>query len=393
MKRGILWLIFFASLVGIVSALIATVQYFHILDVGFEDKSFCSINAFLNCDAAHASQYAKIFGLPVAWLGFLYFLWIGVTTLNLLFSKQPKWELASFAWLLSLFGLLFTLFEAFISLTVLEVLCLICLTMYIAVFLIFFGFHFLLKIGFKNFSNLKLAQKWKSLGAAAILFFGIGALGIHGYQTSLRKRMELRVPIKEIVSYHYRQSEYQLEPDLQKPLWGNPNSKITIIEFADFQCPLCKEAAFHLKSTLSEFKNQIRFLFYYYPLDPVCNKQVQTNMHPEGCLSAFASVCAEKLGDFWGFHDEIFRNQEKLSRELLIKLAKEKGWDEASFTQCLSDPEIEKVVQKDIEAGQKIYITGTPTILINNRRLKYWSHPEVVRAILKEEFKRTSNQK
>ena len=85
----------------------------------------------------------------------------------------------------------------------------------------------------------------------------------------------------------------------------------------------------------------------------------------------------------------IFRNQKDLSRELLLKLAKKQGWDADAFEQCMNAPETKALVEKDIEAGDKIYVTGTPTVLVNNRRVKYWTNPDVFRAILREEIARS----
>ncbi len=389
MRRWLLWWIVGFSLLGIVGSLIATHQYFQILQTGFETKSFCNINEFINCDVAYASSEAKLLGVPVSWLGFIFYLWNALLALWILFKKTNEETIAGFGWLLTLFGVLFSIYKAYISIVELHVLCLICSSMYLVNLMLFVGWDGALKVGLIRFSRLHLKPKWISLGAATLAIFGLGWLLINNYQDQFIREAKLPVSTEEILAFHFRQSQYQFEPLPNAPVWGNPDAKVTVVEFSDFQCPFCKYAAFHIKPVLSEFKNKVRFYFYNYPLDASCNSQIKGGMHDKSCMAADAALCAAQFGDFWNYHDAIFRNQQTLNRELLLKLAKEEGWDVAAFEKCVDAPETKALVEKDIEAGNKIYVTGTPTVLVNNRRVKYWTDPDVFRAIIKEEIKRT----
>ena len=61
-----------------------------------------------------------------------------------------------------------------------------------------------------------------------------------------------------------------------------------------------------------------------------------------------------------------------------------RGWPEAEFKACIDSPDTLKRVQEDIVAGHKVHVDSTPTVLVNNRRFKYWRFPEVVRSVLKK---------
>lgn len=382
MKRFALWTIVVFSLIGIVGSWLATHQYFQILAIGFEEKSFCNISAFINCDAAYASSAAKFLGVPVSWLGLIFYLWTGVLALWILVKQKASQEVATLGWLMSLAAFGMTLHKAYVSFYVLEVLCLICAAMYLVNTVLLIAWSLFLK---RNFS---LAKPFKTLGFTTLILFGLSWLAIAQYQKDVLKDRNIPATKEEIVSFHYRQSEYLFAVDPENPVWGNPKAKVTLVDFSDFQCPFCKQAAFHIKPVLTEFKNKVRLFYYHYPLDKRCNENVQFAGHDQACLAAQAVVCAEQRGDFWEYHDDLFRNQKKLSEKLFAQLAKERGWEEGPFIECLSAEATLSDVKKDIEAAAKIHITGTPTILLNNRLVKYWTDPEILRALLKEEIKR-----
>lgn len=390
MKKVPLWTIIISSLAGIVVAILATIQYYQIANLGFEHHSFCTINAFINCDVAYASSYAQLWGIPVSWLGIFFYLWNVLVAFWLYTRKELHSEGARLAWGLSIGSVVFSLYKAYIALVVLHVLCLLCLAIYLLNFVLFFAWQRVAGVGWNPLRGMSGLTLWQPLALTTLLFFGVGfALG-DGLQKKWVNDQALPVSAEEMIAYHFRQSEYQWENDPSAPVWGNPEAKVVLAEFSDFQCPFCKHAAFQIKPAIVEFKDKIQFRFFNFPLDSTCNPHVQIPMHPFSCLAAKAAVCAEERGDFWGYHDDIFRNQEKLDDKIFLALAKQRGWDEMEFQKCIDSDATLKRVQKDIEAGNKIYVNGTPTLLLNNRRVKYWTDRDVLRAIIKEEIRRTS---
>jgi protein-disulfide isomerase len=196
--------------------------------------------------------------------------------------------------------------------------------------------------------------------------------------------------IKSAVNAYYRQSLYGINPEDLKdaPYWGNKDAKVTIVEFSDFQCPFCRIAAFNIKPYLYEFKDKVKFVFVNYPLDNSCNKYMQGPMHQSACIAAEAVTCAGEKGKFWELHDLIFRNQKDLSLDKMIELGEKAGLDKDWLTACMGSGNAKAKVLNDIELAHKIYLTGTPSVFINNRILRLWRSPEVLRAIIKEEIKK-----
>ncbi len=80
-------------------------------------------------------------------------------------------------------------------------------------------------------------------------------------------------------------------------LRGDPNAVITIVEFADFQCPYCKQTEATLNDLLERYPGQVRLAFRDFPLGSI---------HPYAEKAAEAARCAGKQGKFWDFHDALF---------------------------------------------------------------------------------------
>lgn len=81
---------------------------------------------------------------------------------------------------------------------------------------------------------------------------------------------------------------------------GNPNAKVTIIEYSDFQCPYCEQAFPTVKKILKDYGDKIYFAYKQFPL---------TSIHPHAEKTAEISLCAADQGKFWQMHDALFGSQ------------------------------------------------------------------------------------
>ncbi len=170
-----------------------------------------------------------------------------------------------------------------------------------------------------------------------------------------------------------------LTPELQAeiagkdaPGFGNPDSKVTVVEFSDFQCPYCSKAADVTTELKKKYGDKIRVVFRQFPL----------SFHPEAHISAQASLEAAKQGKFWEYHDLLFKNQKALKREDLDKYAKEVGLDEAAFKKAMDDKVHAKAVDADMAMGGKVNVEGTPTMFINGVRVSNPSDIALVSSII-----------
>ena len=141
---------------------------------------------------------------------------------------------------------------------------------------------------------------------------------------------------------------------------GNPDAPVTIVEFADFQCPFCRKSEATLQALLKKYAGRVKLAYRDFPLSQI---------HDHAELSAEASHCALAQGKFWEMHDAMFAEGAKLDEAGLVKSATALGMDLSSFESCLKSAKYEGVVQQDIEAGAQAGVEATPAFFINGEFL------------------------
>ncbi len=141
------------------------------------------------------------------------------------------------------------------------------------------------------------------------------------------------------------------------PARGPANAPVTIIEFADFQCPFSARFAPTLDQVCSKYGANVRLVFRQFP----------QLFHAFAAKAAEASLCAWDQGHFWEMHDAMFENQQSLSVNNLKAKAAELGLNADSFNYSLDSGKHAADVQRDFLAGQKAGVAGTPALFINGR--------------------------
>ncbi len=144
-----------------------------------------------------------------------------------------------------------------------------------------------------------------------------------------------------------------------RPTMGNPNAKVTMVEFSDFHCPFCSRHAPTLEKLVKQYPNDVKLIWRNYPL----------SFHQGSDQTSAASECAHQQGKFWQYHDEIFATQQGGDRSDagLKAMAVKLGLDTVKFNQCLDSGSAKAVVQSDLAAGTKAGVNGTPATIINGR--------------------------
>lgn len=140
------------------------------------------------------------------------------------------------------------------------------------------------------------------------------------------------------------------------PARGPSGAPITIVEFADFECPFCRSSQVSLKRVLQAYKNEVRLVFMQRPLDG----------HPAAFPAARAAFCAGKQGSFWEYHDALFTSDD-LSSEALNRFASNLKLDLTKFSDCLKGEESRLAVISELKEAQRLGINSTPTFIINGR--------------------------
>ena len=137
---------------------------------------------------------------------------------------------------------------------------------------------------------------------------------------------------------------------------GNPNGKITIVEFYDYNCGYCKRAMTDM-SELTKANPDLRFVLKEFPiLGPDSQKAHIVSQ-------AFQKLMPEKAGEF---HLELLGSQTRATEDTAIKVAVELGADETKLREAMKDPAIMERFAKTYDLANKLAITGTPSYVIGN---------------------------
>jgi protein-disulfide isomerase len=129
-----------------------------------------------------------------------------------------------------------------------------------------------------------------------------------------------------------------------------------------------------LEQVLEKYPHDVKIVFKNYPL----------RNHKFAMKAAIAALAAGSEGKFWEFHDELFKNYNKLNDQKIREIALGLGFDQAEFEKKMKDPKLTKMIRQDLRDGAQAGVRGTPTIFINGRRLKNRSLQGFQAAIDKE---------
>jgi len=146
---------------------------------------------------------------------------------------------------------------------------------------------------------------------------------------------------------------------------GNPQAKITIVEYSDFQCPSCAYMQPTVHNFLDMYKGKVRVAYKYFPL---------TRIHKNAMNSAHAAECAAQQNKFWPYADQLFSTQSKWEAladptTSFMAIAQSAQLDASLFTACYADPAKLQNIERDMEEGRERQINATPTFFVGDVRL------------------------
>jgi 2-hydroxychromene-2-carboxylate isomerase len=142
------------------------------------------------------------------------------------------------------------------------------------------------------------------------------------------------------------------------PAKGAASPVVTLVEWADFECPFCGIAAPVLKALVERYPSEVKLVFKNYPLS--------AHEHSEG--AARAGVAAFHQGKFWQLNQAMFESQKSgLDDTTLVKLARDQGLDMKAFETDRSSEATADAVARDRKQADELGLEGTPMIYINGR--------------------------
>lgn len=175
------------------------------------------------------------------------------------------------------------------------------------------------------------------------------------------------------------------EVEATEHIKGNPEAKVALVEYSDFQCPACANAYQTVREISKEFENDVRVVYRHFPLQSI---------HANAERAAEASEAAALQEKFWEYHDGLFESQNTWSKmknpdEFFVELATSLGLNAEQFKKDIDTLSVKERVQKDAASAEASGATGTPTFYLNGERI---SNPGSVGAF-REVIQRTLDTK
>lgn len=302
------------------------------------------------CDVARASSYSHFWGLPLPMYGTLMYAVLALLAVAESLGGRPLNRPIRYVTLaVSVAGLAASAALTGVEAFVLHAWCAWCVASAIAVLLIFL----LALYGVKKASEPPTGATALTAIRGQFVLLIIALIAGSAAFVHLAHSGEMAAP--RLVAVATLQA-HLVRPDSHAT--GNLESPVTVVEFGDFECPMCGLAQKSVEKMLAQYGSKIRFVFRQFPL---------TSVHPQAEKAAEASECAAAQGKFWEADKLFYEKQSDLSVEALKRYAATLGLNTAEFDRCLSSGQMASRVQQDVADGKALGVVGTPTFFVGHK--------------------------
>lgn len=374
------------SLVGVVIAALLTWEKFAGVDL-----PLCSTDGVFDCAGVNASKYSAIRGIPIAALGFVaYVLMAGLAVTRIRKGPDQAAGSMAYAFLLALGSVAFSAFLFYVSKVVLEKFCLYCIALYVV-------------------NASLLVASWGALGGPGRLASAIradldgmgrqkpvayalsGLIVVLGVVAAVKpgpfwtgEATTISIPIGNTDKWKEEARASILNAPYMNPGPGGGYGKgaenpiLTIVEFADLECPACRRQSWELGELVHKYPDQVRVVFRHFPLDMKCNSTMRRVLHQHACDTSLAAEAAGLQGKFWEYHDAVYHpsdnlfkpnGQPDLSPEANRKRAQKLGLDVKEWEAALGREDLLQKLVDDITDAVGFGVTSTPTLFVNGRKI------------------------
>lgn len=137
---------------------------------------------------------------------------------------------------------------------------------------------------------------------------------------------------------------------------GPAHAPVTVVEYGDFECPNCKQAAPAVKMLLEHYPERVRFVYRHFPIESV---------HPRALIAAEVAEIAAAQGHFWPMHDALYEHQPHFEPRQLHRYAEGLGLDMARYQAELDDHIYLQRVREHEQSGRASGVRGSPGFFVN----------------------------
>jgi len=147
---------------------------------------------------------------------------------------------------------------------------------------------------------------------------------------------------------------------------GTGTEGVTLVEFADFQCPACRSYFPNTQQVQQKYGDRIKFQFRHFPL---------VQIHTNAMVGHRAAEAAGRQGKFWEMHDLLYERQSTWSASknpatVVEDYAAELGLNIDQFKTDFASESVNNAIQGDIKAGQALGANSTPTFVLNGKKIE-----------------------
>jgi len=388
-----------ATLLGLAASWLALREHLA-LKAGMElGSSVCHISAEVNCNAVLSSAFSEIRGIPLASVGIAFYLVvlsIGVLTL---LGGLPAGVGVGVLLALSTIACGVSLFLFSLSALVIKVVCPLCLLTYFANGILFASMAVAarryntlsagLRTGLREIlgspllplrTGLSGTERFRAIaGLLALAVIVIGALALP--EQALRRTYSRRIPAQRTLSAveawlatPQQSMNLVFEGSNRDYLLGPADAPVTIVEFADFECPACRAFFPQMEALLKEYSSAARFILKSYPLSSQCNPGMPRDLHPHSCAATTLARCAGEQGRYYEtihflFTTPALEHQGSAGEleEQFKEFSRSVGLDAQSLAECRSAPRTTAKLRADIAEADALGLESTPSLWINGR--------------------------
>lgn len=223
------------------------------------------------------------------------------------------------------------------------------------------------------------------MSKTAWIIFTVATAGLFGLLVLFSNSTKINVDSIDVTKI---QSASKQSGNIADHVFGKSGSKVTLINYGDYQCPGCGTAHPTIKAVTELYKDQIQFVFRNFPL---------TDAHPNAKAAAGATEAAGLQGKYWEMHNKIYESQsdwENLSgterSDFFANYAKSFGLDVTKFNDDAGSSDVSYKINFDKALGVKAGVDATPTFFLNGKKLdsKIWGDETKLKEAIDAELKK-----
>ena len=161
----------------------------------------------------------------------------------------------------------------------------------------------------------------------------------------------------------------------EKLCLGDPHAPVTLVEYADFECPICGVSRPILDKFVQDRPGQVRLCYLPFPL----------NQHPNAIPAGQAALFARDHGKFWAVHRGLFDNQTRLSADVIREVVVQAGLPAEGWAKVLASGAYIQELEHFRDSGVTAGVQGTPTLYMNGRKVDFLPNADVLQLTLEDE--------